>query len=130
MEIIYTTTKDKSNFQYCGEIFKNKKVINGFNKMNETLCEMVAGNEFEVGDVKFKDTINGILYLDYPLSVVVKENITFSSLHELITCVRKAYREIYKDPNKYGIWGHGIRDLVIESLRLMEDNIVEVSIGS
>ena len=32
MEIIYKTTEEKSNFSFCSDIFKDKKVLNGFNK--------------------------------------------------------------------------------------------------
>ncbi len=33
MEIIYKSTKGKSNFAYYTELFKNNKILNGFNKL-------------------------------------------------------------------------------------------------
>lgn len=130
MEIIYKNNKNKSNFTYCSEVFKNKEILNSFDKLG--YCP-VGQNIIECGDVKFEKEINGIVYLCYPLSVVVKENIKFNSLHTLIQEIKKAYRKIYKDYNssiKYGIWGHSIYDLVIEGIKLYKDNSVNVSIGS
>jgi len=97
---------------------------------NLDLCESVNDNKYRVRNVNFEETINGTLYLDYPLSVVIKEQIKFKSLHELIKEIRKVYKEIYKKPNEYGVWGHSIFDLVIESIIIYEDNLIEVNIGS
>ena len=133
MEIIYKSTKELSNFEYHSNLFKNKKVLNGFNKLEEGLSEMVADNDFECQDLSFNKDLTATIYLCYPLSVVVKETIHFSTLHELISEIRKVYRKIYRGVKKYGIWGHGICDLVIETIKLYEDNgtvLVNVGIGS
>lgn len=131
MEIIYNTNANKSNFTYCSELFEGKNILNGFNKLSENLmCESVAGKEFDVRDVKFNEELKGKLYLCYPLSVVVENDIKFNSLHTLISEIRKTYKKIYKAPIKYGIWGHNIYDLVIESIKVYEGNLVSVSIGS
>lgn len=130
MEIIYKSNKNKSNFAYCSELYKNKKILNGFNKLG--YCP-VGNSIIECGDIKFDEEINGVVYLCYPLSVVVKKNISFNSLHSLINEIRKAYREIYANQEsaiKYGIWGHDIYDLVIESIIIYQDNSVNVNIGS
>lgn len=130
MEIIYKSTKQKSNFKYCSELYKNKKVLNGFNKLG--YCP-IGHNHIECGDIKFDKEINGTLYLVYPLSVVVKENIKFNSLYSLINKIRETYQEVYKNREsciKYGVWGHDIYDLIIEGIILYEDNSVEVNIGS
>ena len=130
MEILYKSTKEKSNFKYCSEILKNKEILNGFNKLG--YCP-VGQDIIECGNVKFDKTISGYLYLCYPLSVVIKENIKFNSLHSLIKEIRKTYSKIYKDYNssiKYGIWGHGIYDLFIEGITIYKDNSIGVSIGS
>lgn len=101
MEIIYKTTEKKSNFTYCAELFKNKKPLNGFNKMFERIMwEPVDDDEFEVQNVYFDEPIDGILYLDYPFQVVVKENIHFDSLHSLISEIRRVYKAIYEDEEK------------------------------
>lgn len=130
MEIIFKNTKNKSNFTYCSEIFKDKKVINGFNKLG--YCP-VGQDIIECGNIKFDKEMEGTLYLAYPLSVVVKKNIKYDSLHSLINAIRSAYQEIYKDYNssiKYGIWGHSIYDLFIESITLYEEGLISVGIGS
>ena len=128
MEILYNDKK--SNFKYLSDIFKNKEVLNGFNKLN--YCP-VGQNIFDCGDVKFDKDINGKLYLAYPLSVIVKEDVKFNSLHSLINQIRKTYREIYKNREsaiKYGIWGHDIYDLQIEGITIYKDYSIKVFIGS
>lgn len=130
MEIIYKKNSKKSNFEYCSEIFKNKTPLNGFDKLN--YCP-VGHDVFECGDIKFKKEIEGTLYLSYPLSVVVKQEIKFDSLHSLINEIRKTYKEIYKDRDsmiKCGIWGHDIYDLQIEGIVIYTDYSIKVSIGS
>lgn len=130
MEIIFKSTKNKSNFNYCSEIFNNKEILNGFNKLN--YCP-VGQDIYECGDVKFDKNIIGNLYISYPLSVVVKKEIKFNSLHTLIKEIRETYREIYKNREsaiKYGIWGHDIYDLQIEGIIIYKDYSIKVSIGS
>ncbi len=137
MEIVFVKTEKLSNFDYSNKVYKNKKVLNSFNKLEELMiCEPVASKEFEVNNVLFPNEISADLFLSYPLEVVVKQTITFKSLHELISQIRDTYKEIYEDEEKthrYGIWGHSIYDLFIEGISIMEgkDNpIVRVYIGS
>lgn len=137
MEIVFEKTEEQSNFKYSSKIFKNKKVLNSFNKLKElVICEQVASNDFEVKDVIFPEKINADLFLSYPLSVVVKQPITFTSLYTLISQIRETYKKIYeeeKGTNKYGIWGHSIYDLYIEGITIMEGKnnpIIKVNIGS
>ena len=137
MEIVFDKTEEQSNFNYSSKLFKNKKVLNSFNKLQELMiCEQVASKEFEVQDMLFPEKINADLFLSYPLKVVVKQPITFTSLYELISQIRDTYKKIYKEEkktHKYGIWGHSIYDLYIEGISIMEgkDNpIVKVYIGS
>ena len=154
MEIVFEKTANRSNFNFINKLFSDKKVLNGFNKLKEELLfEPIMSKEFEVQNVFFDKTLKADLYLSYPLSVVVKEEVTFSSLHELITSIRNTYKKIYKEEyktmsklkssktlynrgfsnGKYGIWGHGIHDLSIESIRILEGEtkpLIEVGIGS
>lgn len=155
MEIIYKTTEEKSNFSFCSDIFKDKKILNGFNKLNEELmCESISDDDFHCQDLSFNKEIIADLYLCYPFNVVVKNEIKFKTLYELISEIRKTYRQIYHEEKKtmtklikknkhlinrgisngiYGIWGHDIYDLVIESIKIYENDnkpIVDVSIGS
>lgn len=132
MEVIFKTNSNCSNFSFCSNLYKGKKVLNGFNKLEE-IFEMIDDNEYNCRNVKFDEKINGILYLCYPLSVVVKFDIEFDSLHKLIDEIRRCYKEIYKNRKNIiecGVWGHDISDLVIESIKIYEDNLVDVSIGS
>lgn len=137
MEIVFVKTGKLSNFDYSSKLFKNKKVLNSFNKLEELMIfEPIASNEFEVNDILFPEEISADLFLSYPLEVVVKQSITFKSLYELITKIRSTYKEIYKEEektHKFGIWGHSIYDLCIEGISIMEgkDNpIIRVYIGS
>lgn len=154
MEIIYKTNENKSNFEYCSEIFKGKKILNGFNKLEETmLFERIDDDDFNCQNVYFDSEIKADLFLCYPFKVVVKSEIKFKSLHELISEIRKTYHKIYKkesqtlktlkkNPSLYnrgtsdgsfGIWGHDIYDLCICSIKIYEGEdkpLVSVSIES
>lgn len=154
MEIVFEKTAKRSNFNFISKLFKGKKVLNGFNKLNEqVLFEPIVSEEFEVQNIFFEKEIIADLYLSYPFTVVVKEEIKFNSLHQLITSIRNIYKKIYKEeeesltkidtnPNlynrgnsngKYGIWGHDIYELTIESIRILEGKdkpLIEVGIGS
>lgn len=154
MEIINIPT-GMSNFQYVSNLCKGRKVLNGFNKLDELMmCESIADNGYNVQNVSFDKEIIADLYIDYPLSVVVKEEIKFNSLHSLIKEIRRTYKKIYKEEERtmskikknnpdlinrgfsngsFGVWGHDIYDLVIESIKILEGEekpIVDVSIGS
>lgn len=147
MEIIYKTSKNKSNFEYCSDLFKGKKVLNGFNKLGENVWEQVATNDFDCQNVLFEKEIIADLFICYPLSVVVKDEIKFKSLYELISEIRRVYNQIYYEEfkdfskkkkentftEKFGIWGHSIYDLIIESIKIFEGEdkpLINVSIGS
>ncbi len=146
MEIIFKSNENQSNFNYSSQLFKNKKTLNGFNKLEETMMfERVADSEFKCQDVSFNKEIFADLILNYPFKVVVKEEIKFSTLHELISEIRKTYHKIYAEEAKlikaskkgknvsnkmFGIWGHGIYDLCIEAIRIVEgDNKPLVNVG-
>lgn len=97
MEIIYVSTPEQSNFDYCSKLFKNKKPVNGFNKLieNVDIFNRIDDTGFWCKNVKFDSEINGDLYLCYPFSVVVKDNIKFKSLYELISEIRRVYKQAY-----------------------------------
>ena len=48
MEIVFVSTPKKSNFNYCSELFKDKKPLNGFNKLIESvdIVNRVDDDEF------------------------------------------------------------------------------------
>ena len=69
---------------------------------------------------------------DYPLS----DTFSFKmrgpvTMKFLIKFVRKIYQEkIYKDWEKYGLWGHCIEDLVIENVNVKRNGTITLGIGS
>lgn len=103
MEIIYRTNEiaNKSNFEYCSDLYKGKKVLNGFNKLSEELLgESISDSDFYCKNVFFNEEIVADLYLCYPFKVVLKEEIKFGSLHELISEIRRAYNQAYYNERK------------------------------
>lgn len=44
--------------------------------------------------------------------------------------VAKEYERIYKEHEKYGIWGHAIEDLGFERITIRKDGVVDLFIGS
>lgn len=154
MEIIFKSNENQSNFNYSSQLFKNKETLNGFNKLEETmLFERVDDSEYNCQNVSFDREITADLILCYPFSVVVKEEIKFKTLHELISEIRKTYHKIYAQEAKtlksikknrqlynrgtsngmFGIWGHDIYDLSISSIRIVKGDdkpLIDVSIDS
>lgn len=143
MEIIFKSTEKQSNFQYCSQLFKNKKILNGFNKLEEImLFEHISDTHFNCQNVSFDTEIIADLILCYPFNVVVKEEIKFKTLYDLISEIRRTYYQIYLEEmqnlkntniNLYGIWGHSIYDLCISSIKIVENidkPLVEISIDS
>ena len=70
--------------------------------------------------------------LDYPLDKVYKFEVQGPMTVVQLCCrIAKEYKEvIYADCEKYGVWGHVIDDLFIESLKLDDDDNVHVGMGS
>lgn len=48
MEIVFVSTPKQSNFDYCSKLFKDKKPLNGFNKLIENIdvTDRVDNDEF------------------------------------------------------------------------------------
>lgn len=70
--------------------------------------------------------------IDYPLSVEYTFKVKGPiSGYDLAIKVAKEYVKIYNAPKVWGIWGHGIGDLVVEGFVVNFDKkTVEVLIGS
>ncbi|MGE0432231.1 MAG: hypothetical protein AB7K09_24735 [Planctomycetota bacterium] len=74
--------------------------------------------------------------LDYPLSVPVVFEWQADSDHywdvwELIGAICTHYQRIYAEADRYGVWGHDIGDLVIESIEFSRSlGLIVPSIGS
>jgi hypothetical protein len=58
------------------------------------------------------------------------------TLGELLKSISLTYKEIYKDKEEYGVWGHGISDLVFEEIyqrdgeAISDFPVYHLSIGS
>jgi hypothetical protein len=86
---------------------------------------------------KLKEKINKkdiMIKFDYPISTPVimkfKSKDGFD-LVKIINCIIEGYYKIYKDGDKYGIWGHSIDDLSIEEIRYCKDkNLITMCVGS
>lgn len=53
------------------------------------------------------------------------------SYPELVSKIGKCYKTIYKNPEKYGVWGHGIGDLFLEQIHVdYKNNTVKLYVGS
>lgn len=126
MEIKIKNFTEKSNFEADANFFKNKKITNSFNHINA----LVADRDLHVKNIFFENKIVGSIILCYPFKTLVEVKISTNSLHDLIRTIRKAYRWIYKDPDKYGIWGHTICDLSINSIKIYDNKFISVDIDS
>lgn len=149
MEIVYASKNFPEVNRMYYDLFEGKEPIMKFKPL-----ENAADDSFRHEDVKLDNTITAELYVKYPLSVLVKDIITFSTLHELVSEIRRVYREIYdlEDETKteivkvnpqlinrgfsngmMGIWGHTIEDLCIEEVLIFdgpERPIIQMFIGS
>jgi len=81
---------------------------------------------------KFTTRKNITIRLDYPLDKPY--DFKFSSKNgfsvgRVISLIQRAYANVYQHPDKYGVWGHDIGDLVIETITDMGTHI-DVGIGS
>lgn len=82
-------------------------------------------------DVKLNVIIN------YPLANAVLVTVKAKTFMELGYRICDAYKQIYREEEmmadsnegKYGIWGHGIDDLVLEEV-IISGNYVYLSVGS
>jgi hypothetical protein len=76
------------------------------------------------------------VYLSYPLSEVVEVTVPpyevirkgrkrqrLTSVPYLLWQTARAYREVYRQWKKYGIWGHAIGDLWFEGFEIREDGV-------
>jgi hypothetical protein len=65
----------------------------------------------------------------HPVNLLFEDDKGFT-LADLFQSIHKGYTRIYADAETYGIWGHGIADLVIEGINEIEPGVFELRIGS
>ena len=79
----------------------------------------------------FEKPLTGEVRLTYPLGVDVYLKIkNCASVGGLLWDISQVYKNIYKDPEKYGVWGHGIGDLYFESITIFCNGSIELGMGS
>lgn len=76
--------------------------------------------------------------LDYPMNgaaFAIPIELGFAeglaSVGDVVYAIAQAYRAAYMNPEKHGIWGHAMGDLVIEGIDIDRDrSIIRPSVGS
>lgn len=80
-----------------------------------------------------------VVMIDYPLDEPVKVLVQaeeyvhpsgLPSFGRFVLAIARKYAEIYRDPKRYGIWGHGLGDLYFERVSIPKDGPVTLFIGS
>lgn len=75
------------------------------------------------------------LIIDYPISeptvFIIKTGKKEMGLGGLLTKIDKAYQLIYDQPEKYGVWGHGISDLQLVGIKVnYKTKTIRLDVGS
>ena len=76
-----------------------------------------------------------VLTINYPLHTAfvkpfIKHGNRGMTREELILKIIEAYKEVYRSPAKYGIWGHGMGDLMLHTATVDKDNVITVGCDS
>ena len=107
------------------------------------------------GDMFFDKPFNGIVLINYPLTISVQLHIKECTMFgSLIWQIANCYKEIYQEElestqvketslderigllnrNKtngiYGIWGHDLGDLTLDAITIYKNNIIKLNISS
>jgi hypothetical protein len=78
-----------------------------------------------------------IVDLDYPLSRIARvtippfwQNGPVQSWGHILWQIARAYKQIYKQWKKWGVWGHSLDDLYYEGLAATRDGRLNLDVGS
>ena len=87
------------------------------------------------GNIRLPPNSSYTLLIDYPLdngfSFPVKVGKQGMGITEILGTIGDAYEKVYAMPNHFGIWGHGIGDLVLETVTVDHDKkLITLSVGS
>ena len=90
---------------------------------------------FSANDLWLPPNRNYTLVIEYPLDdeykFVIKTGKNGMGTICLLKYIYKFYKEIYKNEEKYGVWGHAISDLVIEQIQVSHKNkSIRIDVGS
>lgn len=88
---------------------------------------------------KYLPTRTYTIDIDYPMDHMVARVTVYPYRNDrghqhvtvgyLLAMLGRAYRRIYREPEKFGVWGHGIGDLTFARLDV-NDNIIRVGVDS
>lgn len=75
-----------------------------------------------------------VLRIEYPLREPYVETFVVNgdgmTRRQLVNTIIAAYKDIYKDEAKYGIWGHEMADLMLHTAYISANKVVTVSCDS
>ena len=87
---------------------------------------------------KYLPTRTYTIDLDYPMHMMARVTVypyrngrghQHVTVGYLLAMLGRAYRRIYREPEKFGVWGHGIGDLCFAKIAV-RDNIINVGVDS
>ncbi len=87
---------------------------------------------------KYLPTRTYTIDLDYPLHTIARVKVypyrndighKHVTVGYLLAMLGRAYKRIYREPDKFGVWGHGIGDLTFAKIAV-RDNIINVGVDS
>lgn len=95
----------------------------------------ISSLEYVKGSVTLPPNTEYTLRITYPIEEIVSTKIKVGEkeMSELQLCreIFLVYYQIYQDPEKYGVWGHGLGDLVLESIEVDHDQkSIKIFVGS
>lgn len=118
-------TKDKSVKE------KPIKQIRTVSNMSVHISDME--DSFPNKDIFLPPNTTFKLLINYPCKGTffeINTNKGMGSL-KLFHKIGECYKEIYKDPGKHGVYGHGIGDLYLEGIEIdFEKKLITLSVGS
>jgi hypothetical protein len=87
---------------------------------------------------KYLPTRTYTIDIDYPMHMMARVTVypyrndrghKHVTVGYLLAMLGRAYRRIYREPEKFGVWGHGIGDLTFAKIEV-RDNIINVGVDS
>jgi len=87
------------------------------------------------GNIELQPNTLYTLLITYPLNsgveFLIHSGDNGCGLISLLSDIGKAYEKVYASPEQFGIWGHDIGDLVLESISVDHDKrLITLSVGS
>jgi hypothetical protein len=146
VETVATLTLQQAvSLIYVRELIGTKQVRRGHGE--SVPSSILSDNDSQWGRHEFEPRVFSVV-IDYPLKTAVrlvvplmtrkfvwrdeKENDqrTETSPGYLLWVIAREYQRVYREHEKYGVWGHGIGDLWFEGMEVAEDGVVGLWMGS